>query len=151
MLEKASAGAAYNLTLYMLASHDHAGICSQLKITMSVGRKFVLYSTDIERHNLLPSMQATDKNFVVIVAILGLVLFALLISNMQFPIRVSPIEALDSLFSDAESVCQMECDEGKCLLPTQEALAAGFHRLKLDMYRSAAMNVLLDIISKALY
>ncbi|XLS86916.1 hypothetical protein HN51_037082, partial [Arachis hypogaea] len=34
-------------------------------------------------HNLLPSMQATDKNFVVIVAILGLVLFALLISNMQ--------------------------------------------------------------------
>ncbi|RYR18802.1 hypothetical protein Ahy_B03g063416 isoform G [Arachis hypogaea] len=27
---------------------DHAGICSQLKITMSVGRKFVLYSTDIE-------------------------------------------------------------------------------------------------------
>ncbi|KAJ1387711.1 RmlC-like jelly roll fold [Sesbania bispinosa] len=142
MMEKAWAGAAYNLTLYMLASHDEcwkkactlqyphcqyhyldcqsigdpdrtawfrssnlSGLCDQnsdffqfgifadaltMKITSS---KFFnkyyyclwwgLRNLSSVGQNLLTSTHVAEINFAVIVAILGLVLFALLIGNMQ--------------------------------------------------------------------
>ncbi|XP_031251604.1 uncharacterized protein LOC116109510 isoform X2 [Pistacia vera] len=48
----------------------------------------------------------------------------------------SPIEDSDGNFSDAESFCQLRHEEGNCLLPTKEELAAEIHRLELHAYRS---------------
>ncbi|MED6179847.1 hypothetical protein PIB30_004902 [Stylosanthes scabra] len=55
--------------------------------------------------------------------------------KLQFPVSAGPFEDVDSPFSDAESVCQREHDEGNCSPPTQEELAAEIHRLELDAYR----------------
>ncbi|CAN1253130.1 Putative cyclic nucleotide-gated ion channel 15 [Linum perenne] len=71
--ETAWAGAAYNLMLYMLASHV-LGACWYL---LSIERCSSL------GQNLSTSTYVGEIAFAIVVAILGLVLFALLIGNMQ--------------------------------------------------------------------
>lgn len=46
-----------------------------------------------------------------------------------------PVEDVDSHFSDAESFCRWGYEDGNCLLPTKEELAAEIHRLELHAYR----------------
>ncbi|XP_031251609.1 uncharacterized protein LOC116109510 isoform X3 [Pistacia vera] len=59
-------------------------------------------------------------------------------NSYKLPHHVSagPIEDSDGNFSDAESFCQLRHEEGNCLLPTKEELAAEIHRLELHAYRS---------------
>uniref|UniRef100_A0A5B7AZL4 ENT domain-containing protein n=1 Tax=Davidia involucrata TaxID=16924 RepID=A0A5B7AZL4_DAVIN len=45
------------------------------------------------------------------------------------------VEDTEGHFSDAESVSRWEHEEGNCLLPTKEELAAEIHRLELHAYR----------------
>ncbi|KAL5998616.1 putative cyclic nucleotide-gated ion channel 15 [Asimina triloba] len=111
--ETAWAGAAYNLMLYMLASHELAGTSYQLSGKNRVGEgsanfkarfvnavnfditsaKFInkyfyclwwgLRNLSCLGQNLSTSTYVGEIGFAIIIAILGLVLFALLIGNMQ--------------------------------------------------------------------
>ena len=48
-------------------------------------------------------------------------------------VTARPIEDLD--FANAESFCHLRYEEGNCLLPRKEELAAEIHRLELLAYR----------------
>lgn len=60
-------------------------------------------------------------------------------SNDSFKFRSSfsrdPVEDTEGNLSDAESVCHWGLEEGNCLLPCQEDLAAEMRRLELHAYR----------------
>ncbi|KAL9322759.1 hypothetical protein ACSQ67_010812 [Phaseolus vulgaris] len=74
--ETAWAGAAYNLMLYMLASHGLAGIFYQSNDKKHVGEVSL-------GQGLLTSTYVGEIMVAIVIATLGLVLFALLIGNMQ--------------------------------------------------------------------
>ncbi|XP_040971050.1 uncharacterized protein [Gossypium hirsutum] len=50
-------------------------------------------------------------------------------------VSTGPIEVVDGQCSDAESFCPRGDEEGNCLLPTKEELAALIHKIKLRAYR----------------
>ncbi|XWS70661.1 hypothetical protein CRYUN_Cryun03dG0066000 [Craigia yunnanensis] len=56
---------------------------------------------------------------------------------IKLPHRVSigPIEDVDGQCSDAESFCPRGDEEGNCLVPTKEELAAEIHKIELHAYR----------------
>ncbi|TYK14285.1 putative cyclic nucleotide-gated ion channel 15 isoform X1 [Cucumis melo var. makuwa] len=91
--QTAWAGAAYNLILYMLASHEPAGTFFQLSDKKHAGEDFVILTNLVKMdflivisslgQNLATSTFVGEIIFAIIVATLGLVLFALLIGNMQ--------------------------------------------------------------------
>lgn len=58
-------------------------------------------------------------------------------NSYKFPHNVSSglIDNVDHHSSDAESFCQWGYQEGNCVLPTKEDLAAEIHRLELHAYR----------------
>ncbi|PSS20902.1 Protein EMSY-LIKE like [Actinidia chinensis var. chinensis] len=58
-------------------------------------------------------------------------------NSFKFPCNFSrvPVEDTEGNCSDAESVFRSGCEEGNCLLPTQEELETEIHRLELHAYR----------------
>ncbi|XP_059635056.1 uncharacterized protein LOC132277264 [Cornus florida] len=59
-------------------------------------------------------------------------------SNNSFKLpcqfSVAPVEDTEDHLSDVESACRCGYDEGNCLLPTKEEMAAEIHRLELHAY-----------------
>uniref|UniRef100_A0A2N9J6Z7 Cyclic nucleotide-binding domain-containing protein n=1 Tax=Fagus sylvatica TaxID=28930 RepID=A0A2N9J6Z7_FAGSY len=115
VMETAWAGAVYNLMLYMLASHDPVGTSYPFNDKKNVGRKFVVFnkkdaniaSRFFDKYyyclwwglrnlsslgqNLFTSTNVGEINFAILIAILGLVLFALLIGNMQMYLQSTTV------------------------------------------------------------
>ncbi|KAG1353924.1 putative Cyclic nucleotide-gated ion channel [Cocos nucifera] len=108
MNETAWAGAAYNLVLYMLASHF--GIYADavtFNVTSSpfLQKYFYCFWWGLKNlsclgQNLSTSTYVGENSFAIIIAIVGLVLFGLLIGNMQVPL----FDQMDDRMLDA--ICE---------------------------------------------
>ncbi|OMP11908.1 hypothetical protein COLO4_03604 [Corchorus olitorius] len=55
--------------------------------------------------------------------------------RLSHHVSTGPIEDVDGQCSDAESFCPRGDEEGNCILPTNEELAAEIHRIELHAYR----------------
>ncbi|XP_015944564.1 uncharacterized protein LOC107469694 isoform X1 [Arachis duranensis] len=108
----------------------------------SVNKKIGMYDMDIERRKLTGAVgcsfgENTESNDAdsITCSVGSCSITSRNSYKLQFRVPAGPFEDVDSPFSDAESVCQREYDEGNCSPPTQEELAAEIHRLELDAYR----------------